>query len=88
MKDAFMADESLLVIDRSIPVKSGHIILAALNGEFTVKRYMKRKDGYYLEPANPKYKPIKLTEEMEFHHWGVVTFIITDARKVSVNLNV
>lgn len=55
MKDAFIADGSYLVIDRSLndaaTLKSGNIVLAVLNGEFTVKRYVKRGKSVYLLPV-------------------------------------
>ena len=82
MQDAFIADGSLLVVDRSIRAQHGHIILAVLNGEFTVKRLIKTSGGLFLAPENSDYKPIHITSDMDFQVWGVVSFIITDAKKV------
>jgi DNA polymerase V len=50
-----------------------------VNGEFTVKRIKKSEDELYLMPANENYKPMKITQEMNFQVWGVVTFIIHKA---------
>ena len=73
MVDAGIFDGDLVVVDRSLEVKSGDIIVAILNGEFTIKRF--RRDGSTIElvPENPKYRKITLNESMEFEIWGVVT---------------
>ena len=47
-----------------------------LDGEFTVKRFVKRGEELYLVPENPRYTPIKIAGEMEFQVWGVVTYCI------------
>lgn len=66
----------LLVIDRSIRPVNNSIVVAVMNGEFTVKRLVKEMGRYYLHPANPDYPVIKITEEMGFQVWGVVTHAI------------
>lgn len=66
-------------MDRALTPKNNDIILAVINGEFTVKRIKKNEDELYLMPANENYNPIKITEEMNFQVWGVVTFIIHKA---------
>ena len=66
----------LLIIDRSINARSGHIILAVLNGDFTLKRLVKSNREIWLHPENPKEKPIKISEEMEFQIWGVAIHCI------------
>src|SRR5205809_2344338 len=76
MKDAFIADGALLVVDRSIQADSGMIVVAVVNGEFTVKRLVKTPRAWVLHPENPMYKPIPITDEMRFEVWGVVTKII------------
>lgn len=80
MIDAFIPPKGLLVVDRFINAATGDIVVAVLNGEFTVKRLLKTQAGIFLSPANPKYKPIKVTEEMDFQVWGVVTKIISDPK--------
>lgn len=80
MKDAFIADNALIVVDRSIQADSGMIIVAVVNGEFTVKRLIKTPRTWVLHPDNPLYKPIPITDEMQFEVWGVVTKIIMDAK--------
>ena len=82
MQDAYIPDGALLVIDKSIRPQHGHIVLAVLNGEFTVKRLIKTAGGVFLSPENSDYKPIQITTDTDFQVWGVVSFIITDAKKV------
>ena len=76
MMNAFIPDGSLLVVDRSLKAGHGKIIVAVLNGEFTVKRIQVEKDCMYLLPENPSYKPILVTEENQLIIWGMVTYVI------------
>ena len=82
MQDAFIADGSLLVVDRSIRAQHGHIILAVLNGEFTVKYLKKNAFKCWLVPGNRHYPETEITPEMNMQVWGVVTYIITDTKDV------
>lgn len=64
------------VIDRSKLASVGDIVLAVLDGEFTIKTFARKKDGALrLLPANSSgaYSPIEITEDMSFEIWGVVT---------------
>lgn len=79
MVDANIHDGDVLVIDRSMDAKNNTIALCMLNGEFTVKRIIKRNGCVTLYPANPQYKPIPITPDMDFAVWGVVTYIIHKA---------
>ncbi|MEO5998863.1 MAG: translesion error-prone DNA polymerase V autoproteolytic subunit [Chitinophagaceae bacterium] len=79
MIEAFIPPKALLLVDKSINASSGHIVVAVLNGEFTVKRLLITQAGTFLTPANPKYKPIRITEEMNFQVWGVVSKVIIDS---------
>jgi DNA polymerase V len=69
---------ALLVVDRSLTAKNGSIVLAVINGEFTVKRLEKRLGKLRLLPENPKFHPIDITEEMQCEIWGVVRAIVID----------
>ena len=64
------------MIDRSLTPQKGSIVLAVLDGEFTVKRVDVQADTLLLIPENPKLKPIVVGEESDFQVWGVVTFVI------------
>ncbi len=66
----------LLIVDRSVKPANNSVIVAIVNGEFTVKRLVKEKGLYYLYPENTDYPILKITEEMNFQVWGVVSFNI------------
>ncbi len=66
----------MLIVDRSQEAKHGKIVVAIINGEFTVKRLQKKKETVYLLPENPNYKPIEVVKGMDFEIWGVVLHVI------------
>lgn len=67
----------ILVVDKSIKPTNGKIIIAAVDGQLTVKRLGKNKKGIYqLMPENPRYKPVLITADNAVHIWGVVTNVI------------
>jgi len=76
MIGAGLDDNDLLVIDRSIPPTNNKIAVCFLDGEFTVKRLRVDGDEVWLQPENPDYPIIKITEENNFVIWGVVTNVI------------
>ena len=65
-----------LIVDRSLEAKHGKIIIAAVDGELTVKRLYKSSKGTYLMPENDQYKPIKITNINDVVIWGVVTNVL------------
>lgn len=81
MIEANIPHNSYIVVDRSVKPASNMIVVAVVNGEITVKRFIKNSSGIRLLPANPKFQPIPITEDMEFSIWGTVTKIIIDALK-------
>lgn len=76
MTNAGIFNNDLLVVDKSIKPQHGHIIVAVVNGEFTLKRLVLRFPKTILQPENPKFKPLEITAEMNFEVWGVVTHTI------------
>ncbi len=66
----------ILVVDRSLEPLSGKIVIAAVNGELTVKRLLKEGSGIQLVAENEDYPPIDITEGMDLYIWGVVTNVI------------
>ncbi len=76
MKDAGINDGDLLVIDKSIEPHDGKIAVCFIDGEFTLKRIKKDKEGVWLMPANEKYQPIAINENNDLRIWGVVTYVI------------
>jgi DNA polymerase V len=76
MVGAGIHDGDILIIDRSLVAKNKSIVLAILNGEFTVKRFINKTEKIFLYAENPKYKPIEILESMDFEVWGVVAHVI------------
>ena len=70
----------ILIIDRSLDARNSDIIIAVLHGEFTVKRLSIVKDTFFLIPQNPQYSPMKISDDMDFEIWGVVTYSICKHR--------
>lgn len=69
-------DHDILVVDRSLEPTNGKIIIAALNGELTVKRLVKNIRSCALVAEHPDYPAIEITEELSCIVWGVVTSVI------------
>lgn len=76
MRDAGVHDGDILVVDRALEPVSGRIVIAALDGDLTVKRIKKTTDALYLLPENPDYAPIRVEPDSSFEVWGVVTYVI------------
>jgi DNA polymerase V len=76
MRDAGIFDGDVLVVDRSIKLAEGKVIVAILNGELLVRRFHKNFSSAFLIPENNRYKSINLAEFSDFTVWGVVTFTI------------
>lgn len=79
MRDAGIASGDILVVDRAIEARDRHIVIAALDGELTVKRLRRKNGRLFLMPDNPDYAPLEISPEASFEIWGVVTYIIHDA---------
>ena len=76
MINAGIHPNDILIVDRSLEVKNNDIVIAAVNGEFTVKRFMKKDNIIKLIPENPEYKIITVKEGTDFEIWGIVTNVI------------
>lgn len=83
MRDAHIPDKSYIAVDRKIKAKNRHLVVAVINGEFTLKRLLKTEAGFMLHPENPMYPNYLVKDGDEFEVWGVVTRIFIDP-----NLNV
>lgn len=66
----------ILVVDRSIEPVHGKIVIAAVDGQLTVKRLYKSKDRIALMPENNAFSAIEITSENDVHIWGVVTNVV------------
>ena len=76
MIGAGLEDNDLLVIDRSLEPTNNKIAVCFLDGEFTVKRLRVSDNQVWLQPENPNYPIINITEENNFLIWGIVTNVI------------
>ena len=76
MINAGIYDGDLLIVDRSLSPRLKSVIIAVIDGEFTVKRITRINKKLYLLPDNESYEPIKITSNMKFEVWGVVTHTI------------
>ncbi|MRS16137.1 translesion error-prone DNA polymerase V autoproteolytic subunit [Enterobacteriaceae bacterium RIT691] len=78
MADAGIGEGDLLVVDSSIKAEHGDIVIAAVDGEFTVKR-LQLHPVVMLKPENPLYPPIMIGGEDNLEIFGVVTYIVKSA---------
>jgi len=76
MTGAGIHDGDLLIVDRSEAAGHNKVVIAALDGELTVKRLIRRSGRVLLAPENPEYSEIDITEHEHVHVWGVVTYAI------------
>jgi len=73
MIDASIHENDIVIVDRSKQARVGDIVLASIDGEFTIKILSKHLARPRLLPANEKYQPILINENMQFEIWGVIT---------------
>jgi SOS regulatory protein LexA len=70
MSEAGIMPGDMVVVDRGIPAKHGDIVIATVDGQWTIKYLHKKGGRVFLMAANPKYQPIYAQQEMTIH--GVV----------------
>ena len=76
MINAGLEDGDLIVIDRSIEPSNNKIAVCFIEGEFTVKRIIVKKDKVWLKPENSSYKAIEVKDNDQLVIWGIVTNVI------------
>ncbi|WP_047238146.1 LexA family protein [Chromobacterium subtsugae] len=81
MIGAGIADGDLLVVNKGLTPAHGDIVVAVIDGEFTVKRLHSRGGSCVLMPENPAYAPIILHSGQELLVWGVVTGAVKKFRQ-------
>jgi repressor LexA len=74
MSGAGILPGDMVIVDKGRPPKSGDIVIAQVDGEWTMKYLRKRGDSITLVPANPNYQPIKPKNELKIS--GVVTAVV------------
>ncbi len=73
MMEAGIFDKDILVVDRAIKPRHNHIVVAVVDGDFTVKRLYQRAGRIKLKAANPTFADIVPKEGQTIEVWGVVT---------------
>jgi DNA polymerase V len=76
MMNAGIVEGDKVIVDRSINAKSKDIVVAVVNGEYTIKRLYKTAAKVELRPENPAYQPIVFQEGSELEIWGVVVGVV------------
>ena len=76
MENAGLSNGDLIIIDRSIQAENNKIAVCFLDGEFTVKRIIKKGEKLFLKPENNRYKEVEVNENNELLIWGIVTYVI------------
>ena len=76
MTGAGIHDGDLLVVDRSLDPRPGRVVVAVLDGGFTLKRLARHQGRLRLEAANPDYPPLELEGCGDMQIWGVAIHVI------------
>ena len=82
MNNAGIYNKDILIIDRSIKPLPGNIVVALLDGEFTLKRLVKEKSSYYLKADKDNYPAINLYEYLDIEIWGVAIYSIHELQRL------
>jgi DNA polymerase V len=72
MRGLGIFDGDLLVVDRALPAADGSVVIAVLDGEFTVKQLVYSLNGQLLRAAHPDFPDMPIKPEQDFSVWGVV----------------
>ncbi|WP_163836749.1 LexA family protein [Spartinivicinus ruber] len=72
MVEVGIQPNDVLVVDRALTALNGDVVIAALDGELTVKQLQLTKNKAWLIPRNPEFKPIEITNHLDCVIWGVV----------------
>lgn len=81
MVDAGIQSGDLLIIDKSLDARDGDIVIAAVDGQFTVKRFHNSGSVLRLVAENPKQPPLVIGTETNVEIWGVVVHVIHSPRR-------
>lgn len=76
MRDAGIADGDVLLVDKAVTARSGHVVIAVVDGEFVCKTLLLRAGRMKLKAANPTYPDIVPKDGQVIEVWGVVTAAI------------
>ncbi len=76
MINAGIKDKDLIVVDKSLTAKPGNIVIAMIDGEFTIKRLSIKNDELYLKAENHNYPDFRFKNHIDVQIWGVVIYSI------------
>ena len=76
MINAGIKDKDLIVVDKSLIAKPGNIIIAMIDGEFTIKRLSIKNGELYLKAENNNYPNFRFKNHIDVQIWGVVIYSI------------
>lgn len=76
MVNAGILPGAIVIVDRALPPKHESVVVAEIDGEFTIKRLLKTGSEIILHAENPEYPDIELCECSNVTIWGVVTWVL------------
>ena len=76
MINAGIKDKDLIIVDKSLIAKPGNIIIAMIDGEFTIKRLSIKNNELYLKAENHNYPDFRFKNHIDVQIWGVVIYSI------------
>ena len=76
MINAGIKDKDLIIVDKSLISKPGDIVIAMIDGEFTIKRLSIKNDELYLKAENNNYPDFRFENHIDVQIWGVVIYSI------------
>ena len=76
MINAGIKDKDLIIVDKSLVAKPGNIVIAMIDGEFTIKRLSIKNDELYLKAENHNYPDFRFKNHIDVQIWGVVIYSI------------
>ena len=76
MINAGIRDKDLIIVDKSLIAKPGNIVIAMIDGEFTIKRLSIKNDELYLKAENHNYPDFRFKNHIDVQIWGVVIYSI------------
>ena len=76
MINAGIKDKDLIIVDKSLSARPGNIIIAMIDGEFTIKRLSIKNNELYLKAENHNYPDFRFKNHIDVQIWGVVIYSI------------
>ena len=76
MINAGIKDKDLIIVDKSLISKPGNIVIAMIDGEFTIKRLSIKNDELYLKAESHNYPDFRFKNHIDVQIWGVVIYSI------------